>query len=143
MRRRRSLLTCALLLALSLAPGSSAAQTSWAQPQIKVVVAAGLMSRDVATFHPNDPLTRAALEDLVAGLTDTPALPVTSPSTPVTMTGLDTRLVGALGLLGTAQLFQEAAKSAGLAPPARFGSESVARLLSLRVNHPAGQDDLE
>ncbi|TMK73502.1 MAG: NlpC/P60 family protein [Actinobacteria bacterium] len=143
MRRRRSLLTCALLLALSLAPGSSAAQTSWAQPQIKVVVAAGLMSRDVATFHPNDPLTRAALEDLVAGLTDTPALPVASPSTPVTMTGLDTRLVGALGLLGTAQLFQEAAKSAGLAPPARFGTESVARLLSLRVNHPAGQDDLE
>jgi cell wall-associated NlpC family hydrolase len=143
MGRRRSLLTSFLLLALCLAPASAAAQASWAQPQIKVVVAAGLMSRDVATFHPNDPLTRGALGDLVAGLTQAPALPTANPTATVTMAGLDSRLVDALGLLGTAQVFQQATKAAGLAPPARFGNESVARLLGLRVNHPAAQDDLE
>src|SRR5205085_10534308 len=36
-----------------------------------------------------------------------------------------------------------AAKAAGLAPPSRFGTEVVARLLGLRTNHPAGQDALE
>jgi cell wall-associated NlpC family hydrolase len=141
--RRRSILTCALAVMLSLAPASAAAQTSWAQPQIKLVVAAGLMGPDVATFHPNDPLTRGALEDLVAGLTHSPALPAAAPETPVTMAGLDRRLVDVLGLLGTAELFQQAAKTAGLAPPARFGTESVSRLLGLRTNHPAAQDGLE
>src|SRR5438876_4028124 len=142
--RRRSAALCALVAALVLASASAAAQdTSWAQPQIKAVVGAGLMSQDVASFHPNDPLTRGAPEELVAGLTQTPALPSASPTATVTMTGLDHRLVDALGLLGTAEIFQQAAKNAGLAPPSRFGTEAVARLLSLRTNHPAAQDDLE
>ena len=32
---------------------------------------------------------------------------------------------------------------AGLQPPANTGTEAVARMLQLRLNHPAGQDDLE
>jgi cell wall-associated NlpC family hydrolase len=141
--RRRSVLTCVLAAALALAPASAAQQTSWAQPQIKAVVGAGLMSRDVASFHPNDPLTRAALEELVAGLTQTAPVVPASPDASVTMTGLDSRLVNAVGLLDTAKAFQQAARTAGLAPPSRFGTESVARLLGLRTNHPAAQDDLE
>jgi cell wall-associated NlpC family hydrolase len=35
------------------------------------------------------------------------------------------------------------ARAAGLAVPSRFGTETVARLLGLRTNHPAAQDDLE
>src|SRR5436309_13431643 len=101
--RRRLAAICALVASLVLAPASAAAQqTSWAQPQIKAVVGAGLMSHDVASFHPNDPLTRAALEELVAGLTQTPALPSSAPAATVTMAQLDRRLVDALGLLGTA-----------------------------------------
>jgi cell wall-associated NlpC family hydrolase len=59
------------------------------------------------------------------------------------MTNLDARLVNALALTDTAKLFQQSAVDAGLAPPSRFGTEAVARLLGLRTNHPASQDDLE
>jgi cell wall-associated NlpC family hydrolase len=142
--RRRSVLISALAATLALAPASAAAQqTSWAQPQIRAVVGAGLMSRDVASFHPDDPLTRGALEELVAGLTHSAPVVPAAPDATVTMTGLDSRLVNALGLTETAKAFQLAARTAGLAPPARFGTESVARLLGLRTNHPAAQDDLE
>jgi cell wall-associated NlpC family hydrolase len=61
----------------------------------------------------------------------------------VTMSALDTKLVTTLGLAETAKLFTENAKSAGLTPPARFGTEAVARLLGLRTNHPATLDKLE
>jgi cell wall-associated NlpC family hydrolase len=143
MRRRGPVFVCALV-ALVLVPASSAKpSTSWALPQIKAVVAAGVMGSDVATFHPNDPLTRVALEQLVAGLTRTVPVVTANPTARVTMSGLDSRLVSALGLSQTARLFQDGARSAGLKPPSRFGTEEVARLLGLRTNHPAAQDDLE
>ena len=140
---RRSVLSWALVAVLALAPVAAAGRQSWALPQIKAVVGAGLMSSDVASFHPDDVLTRAALGDLVAGLTHTDPSTPSSPSAPVTMAGLDTRLVNALSLAETAKTFQQAARAAGLSPPARFGTETVARLLGLRTNHPAAQDDLE
>jgi cell wall-associated NlpC family hydrolase len=141
--RRRLSLVCALL-ALVLSPTSSAKPaSSWALPQIKALVGAGVMGTDVATFHPNDPLTRGALEELVAGLTHATPVTAANPAARVTMAGLDARLVSALNLSERAKLFQDAAKVAGLAPPARFGNEAVARLLGLRTNHPAAQDDLE
>jgi cell wall-associated NlpC family hydrolase len=59
------------------------------------------------------------------------------------MAALDSRLVTALSLADTARLFTQAAKTAGLAPPSRFGTEAVARLLGLRTNHPAALDALE
>src|SRR5207342_3429433 len=34
-------------------------------------------------------------------------------------------------------------RDAGLSVPARFGTETVARMLGLRTNHPAKTDDLE
>jgi cell wall-associated NlpC family hydrolase len=51
--------------------------------------------------------------------------------------------VRALGLQDAAAAFATGARSAGLAPPGRFGTEVVARLLGLRTNHPAAQDALE
>src|SRR6266550_3989904 len=103
MRRLAAVLAFATTLAV--APLSAAAQTSWAQPQIMAVVGAGLMSRDLASFHPDDPLTRGALEELVAGLTQTPAIVSATPAATVTMSGLDSRLVNALGLAETAKTF--------------------------------------
>jgi cell wall-associated NlpC family hydrolase len=59
------------------------------------------------------------------------------------MAGLDARLVTGLGLSASATRFLTAARETGLTPPARFGTEVAARLLGLRTNHPAAQDELE
>jgi cell wall-associated NlpC family hydrolase len=123
--------------------GGRAATPSWAQAEIRVVVAHGLMSPTVASFRSADPLTQGELSALVAGLTKRPAQPVASPSAPVTIAQLDAKLTQALGLADEAAAFARGVRSAGLAPPTRFGTEVVARLLGLRTNHPAAQDDLE
>ena len=145
-RRLRPLaLFACLLTALAIAPGagSSASKRSWAQPQIRVVVARGLMAPSVATFRPKDALTHGELAELVAGLTEQPLKPVANPAAPVTMAQLDAKLVRMLELGDEASLFDDAAVAAGLRPPARFGTEVVARLIGLRTNHEAGRDDLE
>ena len=144
MRRRRLSYVCALVTLLTVSSASAAAKpgTSWAQAELKTAVAAGLMAKEAAA-RPNKPLTRSELETLVAGLTHVEPVAPTSPTKSVTMASLDARLVGALGLTDTAKLFTQTAKDAGLAPPARFGTEAVARLLGLRTNHPAALDALE
>jgi cell wall-associated NlpC family hydrolase len=145
MRRRRLAYVCALVTLLTLSPARAAAKpgTSWAQAELKTVVAAGIMAK-AAAARPEDPLTRAELETIAAGLmhTEAPA-PSSTSSAKVTMAALDARLVTALGLAVSAKLFTQAAKTAGLAPPSRFGTEAVARLLGLRTNHPAALDTLE
>ena len=75
----------------------------------------------------------------------TPAEPkqVPDPAKPVTMAQLDLRLVQSLGLGKAANAFTAGARTAGLKVPGRFGTEVVARLLGLRLNHPASQDSLE
>jgi cell wall-associated NlpC family hydrolase len=142
--RRRHLLLPLLCLSLVLpAVAAGSAKTSWAQPQIKLVTAHGLMGGDVATFKPDSPLTQGDLAQLTADLTDQEAIVPAWPEAPVTMAGLDASLVKALGLRDAATAFTRGARTAGLAPPSRFGTEVVARLLGLRTNHPAGQDSLE
>jgi cell wall-associated NlpC family hydrolase len=144
MRRRRLSYVCALVTLLTVSSANAAAKpkTSWAQAELKTVVAAGLMAKEAAA-RPNDPLTRGELETIVAGLTHTTAAAAPTPTARVTMTALDARLVSALGLSETAKSLTQAAKTAGLAPPSRFGTEAVARLLGLRTNHPAALDALE
>jgi cell wall-associated NlpC family hydrolase len=66
-----------------------------------------------------------------------------SASTPETMAQLDKSLVQAMGLKKAASQFVQGARADGLAVPSRFGTEVVARLLGLRLNHPAAQDSLE
>lgn len=137
---RRGLALLIALAALAGAPAASAA--SWAQPQIKIVVASGLMGPSVSAFRPQAPLTRDALGTIVANLTGTPQT-VVDPGRAVRMQDLDRALVRAIGLWPAAKAFKQEAKAAGLRPPGRFGSEVVARLLSLRFNHPAAEDGLE
>jgi cell wall-associated NlpC family hydrolase len=67
----------------------------------------------------------------------------TSATTSATMATLDRKLVISLGLLPQGRQFARAATAAGLKVPGRFGTEVVARLLGLRINHPALQDYLE
>jgi cell wall-associated NlpC family hydrolase len=144
MRRRRLAYVCALVMLSTLSSATAAAKpgTSWAQAELKTVVAAGIMAKEAAA-RPNDPLTRGELETIVAGLTHTQAAATASPAAKVTMAALDARLVAAVGLTDSAKLFTQSAGTAGLTPPSRFGTEAVARLLGLRTNHPAALDAFE
>jgi hypothetical protein len=74
-----------------------------------------------------------------------PAVPkqAPDPTKPVTMAQLDVRLVESLSLGKAANEFTAGARAAGLKVPGRFGTEVVARLLGLRLNHPASEDSLE
>jgi cell wall-associated NlpC family hydrolase len=142
----RRALPLALLVALICAgPGAGArpAPPSWAQSEIELVVSSGLMAADTASFRPNDPLTQAELADLVAGLGGVQRAAATRQSGPVTLAGLNAQLVRTLGLAEAASAFSRGARNAGLAPPARFGPEVVARLLGLRKNHLAAHDAIE
>jgi cell wall-associated NlpC family hydrolase len=83
--------------------------------------------------------------------TPTPATPApvrrlyhaVQPAQPVTIKQLDAALVGYLALGSAARQIQSKLSAAGLNPPANTGTEVVARLLRLRLNHPASQDNLE
>jgi cell wall-associated NlpC family hydrolase len=66
-----------------------------------------------------------------------------APSQVVTIKQLDAALVGYLALGGAAREIQSKLRDAGLSPPPNTGTEVVARLLGLRLNHPAAQDYLE
>ena len=177
------LLACASAAVL-LAPvaGAKRSTASWAKPQIRTVVAHGLMARSISAFKPNTPLSRTELNELLAALptdavidpdsggdtttttTDNPTTtdpshdPTTTTTTPtddgtppgspksgakVSVSAFDAALVKQLGLSKAAARFRFAVRQAGVSAPARYGSEAVARLLGLRINHPASQDKLE
>jgi cell wall-associated NlpC family hydrolase len=137
---RRGLVLLAIFFALAVAPSGQAA--SWARPQIQTVVANGLMGPSVAEFRPGQPVTRGDIGQAIAILTGEPQV-VVDPNRPLTMAQLDRRLVTYLELRSAANTFRRKAGDAGLNPPYRFGNEVVARLLQLRINHPADQDNLE
>ena len=67
----------------------------------------------------------------------------TAPAQAVSIKQLDAVLVAYLGLGGAAREIQQTLQSAGLHPPANTGTEAVARMLGLRLNHPANEDGLE
>jgi cell wall-associated NlpC family hydrolase len=134
---RRGVLLLALFAAFALPASAHAA--SWAQPQIEIVVDAGLMGPDASHFRASEPLTRAELGYALAVLTQEEQV-VVDPERAVTIAELHRKLVQYLGLGGAARLMRVEAADAGLTPPKRFGTEVVARLLRLRTNHPADRD---
>jgi cell wall-associated NlpC family hydrolase len=115
---------------------------SWAAPQIASVVLAHVMGPSVVAFRPEDLLTRAELHDAILALGKPHEAP-TDPTRVVTMRELDAQLVAAAGLLPAARTIRLAARDAGLDPTDMLGTETIARLLGLRVNHPQGSEDLE
>jgi cell wall-associated NlpC family hydrolase len=154
----------------TVAAGSSKSTPNWAAPQIATVVAHKLMgAKSVRKFHPNATLNNKTLAGLAADLkaqlgsstgtgsgsgtgtttgttttgttTTTPA--GSDPAAPETMAQLDRSLVQAIGLGKAAKEFVQGARADGISVPSRFGAEVVARLLGLRLNHPAAQDFLE
>jgi hypothetical protein len=137
------------LSALILPAAASAAGESWAQPQIAAVVEAGLLADTVEGFKPQRPLTQRAL----AGALETLSFSsdevvdyryrVVVPGRAVTIRELDAALVGFLGLGDSARSITAALRTAGLEPKPGAGTETVARLLGFRFNHPAANDALE
>ncbi len=137
--RRAALFGFLLALAFGASPAAAA---SWAQPQIRVVVDEGLMGPSVGAFRPQAPLTRGALALAMTRLTGVAQSPA-DPGRVVRMRALEHALVRAAGMLDTARLLQDEAAAAGVAPPSRFGTEVIARMLGLRYNHPSANDELE
>jgi cell wall-associated NlpC family hydrolase len=101
---------------------------------------------DPTATDPTQTTTDPATTTTVAA--PVPAPPAHPPKVPhgaaaATMTALDAQLVDGVGLDAAANEFARGARAAGLAIPDRFGNEVVARLLGLRIDHPAPQDSLE
>ena len=96
-------------------------------------------SSSTTTTSPTYPATT----DATTTTPTTTAPPVSNPTAPVSMAQLDRQLVYSLGLQQAAKEFASGARAAGAAVPGRFGTEVVARLLGLRINHPAAQDFIE
>jgi NlpC/P60 family protein/S-layer family protein len=120
-------------------PGTAA---SWASAEIRAVVARGALAPTVETFRPTDPLTRRELHDALEKL-GFRSQPPTEPDRLVVLTELDAKLVAALGLSDASRAIRLAVRDAGLAPTSYVGTETVARLLGLRINHPQGEEYLE
>ncbi len=142
--RRALVLGCLLIsfLAAGISGATAAPARSWAAPEIKAVVAAGLMAPSVAEFRPDDPLTAGELANAISSL-GMPVVPASDLERPVLLRELDAKLVTALGLRPTARELRLRAIAAGLAPKPWLGTETIARLLGLRVNHLKDQEQLE
>jgi cell wall-associated NlpC family hydrolase len=131
----------ALLAAGAAAARPQPARAEFAAAEIAAVVDAGLMGPSVDAFRPDDPLTASELATVIASLGG--AISIADPDAPVTVRELDARLVSLVGLRPAAQSIRLAAVEAGLSPRPWLGTETVARMLGFRINHPRTQDELE
>ncbi len=134
----------ALALSVTSATASAHTLTNWDKKQQSQVMRAGLMQKLPGGFHGEQPLTSGELTQAFTALsarTGTPAVNVSS--APISVTRFDALMVDQLGLNDAANIFQSQASHAGLQPPSYFGTEVVARLLSLRYNHLTPDDKLE
>ena len=142
MRRPAAVLLAALVLTTVVGTASARLSArSWAAPQIAAVVEAGLMAPSAAEFRPDDPLTAAELAQVSASLGG--SVTIDDPDRLVTMRELDARLVTLVGLRPLARQIRLAAVEAGLTPRPWLGTETLARMLELRLNHLRNVEELE
>ena len=141
LRAAVAVVALATLVAVGAAAARPAATSSFAAAEIAKVVDAGLMARSVESFRPADPLTASELATVIASLGG--PISVTDPNAPVTVRELDARLVTLAGLRPSAQTIRLAAVAAELRPRPWMGTETIARMLGFRVNHPREEEQLE
>jgi cell wall-associated NlpC family hydrolase len=141
MRRIALLLSLAFLAATGTAGAQPPLVRSWAAPQIETVVGAGLMAPSVTDFRPEDLLTSSELAVALSSLGAEAT--VTDSYRLVTVRELDAQLVTISGLRPHARELRLAAERAGLMPRTWLGTETVARMLGLRVNHLLTEEELE
>ncbi len=142
--RRATVLAAAL--AVVLATGCGDARADWESDAAQTVVDGALLApASDGRFHGEWLLTGAQLRGALAVLAElqqTALVPVASTDR-VSVAGFHRLLIAQLGLLDVAEHVQARAQAAGLDPPARFGSEVVARMLGLRINHPPREERRE
>ena len=142
MRRIALLLSLAVLAATATAGAQPPPVRSWAAPQIETVVAAGLMAPSVTDFRPDELLTSSELASALSSLGAEAAV-ADDPFRPVTVRELDAQLVTIVGLRPQARELRLGAEFAGLMPRPWLGTETVARMLGLRINHLQAEDARE
>ena len=144
--RRLALLACTTAALTAFAAGTAGAKSdagaSWAAPEIRMVVGAGLMAPTVAEFRAAEPLTWAEFGTVLAAF-GAPDVSVSEPDRLVTLRELDAQLVSLAGLRPSARRIRLAAAEAGLEPRAWLGTETLARMLGLRINHLRNEEELE
>lgn len=136
-----AMIALATLVATGVASARPPATSSFAAAEIARVVDVGLMAPSVESFRPADPLTASELATVIASLGG--PISVTDPDAPVSVRELDARLVTLAGLRPVAQTIRLAAVAGELGPRPWLGTETVARMLGLRVNHPREEEQLE
>ncbi len=97
--------------------------------------------RDPQAFHPEQPLSAALLDRMLAAIPD--ARPVELRRGRITVAQVDAAFVESLGLRGVAADVARGLRAAGLEPKPGAGLEVVARNLGLRHNYPADLDARE
>jgi NlpC/P60 family len=140
----RTLAAAVLLTLPATASAAVPTKANWDRKEQRQVVAAGLMQKLPDGFEGDHALTSSDLSQAFTALsarTGTPA--VTVSAAPISVTRFDALLVDQLGLQDAADVFESQASQAGLRPPSYFGTEVVARLLSLRYNHQSPYDQLD
>ncbi len=93
-------------------------------------------------FRPDDLLTASELAAALSAL-GAEATVAADPYRLVTVRELDAQLVSIAGLRPQARALRLAAESAGLMPRPWLGTETVARMLGLRINHVQTEEELE
>jgi cell wall-associated NlpC family hydrolase len=141
-RRQAALLAALAVVATGTASGAPKPRASFADVQIEAVVAAGLMAPSATSFRPDDPLTETELASVLASLGGS-SVSAVDPYRPVTMRELDARLVTLVGLRTAAVQIRLAAFNGGLSPRPWLGTETIARMLGLRINHERDSEALE
>jgi cell wall-associated NlpC family hydrolase len=140
-----ALLGALIAVAPASARVSAVSLGGWNRADQRAVERAGVLPPlDDGAFHGERPLAGGQLRQGMQELAgDLAVPPVPAPTGPVSVAGFDRLLVQQLGLGDVAAAVLAEARRAGLAPPARFGTEVVARQLGLRFNHPAPDDAAE
>jgi cell wall-associated NlpC family hydrolase len=141
---RRFLTGSFILVSLIATPVASA--KSWADASISRVIRAGILPGETAaTYGPTRALDHGTLAMLVWGAVPDSMnrVAISTTDAPVTIGELDAVFVSALGLAPTAKTARDQLARLRYGPRGDAGTEVVARLLSLRYNHPAGSDRLE
>jgi len=141
LRRLALTLVLVVLGATGTASAASKPRPIFATEQIAAVVDAGLMAPSIAAFRPEDPFTETEFAVVLASLGVPVA--VTDPDRAVTVRELDARLVSFVGLRPAAMQIRLAGLNAGLAPKPWVGTETIARMLGLRINHERETEALE
>jgi len=145
--RRIVLASLAALAALCIASpvmASSSAKPAphWAAEQIEQVVAHGVMGPSVAEFRPDEHLTWGELAHAVHFVRG--RFPrVRNPERVVRMAQLNAWLVRAARLSGAAKKVRAALLAAGLSPPRRVATETIARFAHFRIDHERSDEQRE